>query len=184
MFEKALENATRRLNTLKQQHVLTDFVLIGGLAVSRWGFARATADIDFLISIGKTSLEEVADKVRGTARKGDFSDPILGVINYNVTRTKIPVQLVQLPPAWERLALENPTLQLVGTVKVPIIDWAPLVLLKMYAGGALDFQDAENIIRLNKPSAKQISALLKRASALRVSKKLKNLLDLIDKAPA
>ena len=170
--------ATRRLEKLRAAGKLTDFCLIGGLAVSRWGYPRATADIDFAIALGSASLEELAAEVGGLARRGAANDPLMGSVSFCLPDplSAVPIQLLQFPPAWEVVAFQQPAVLRLDEFDVPVVDWKALVLLKLYAGSALDLEDARRIMQANEISAEDYSYLRKKSSALRVSRKLSRLL--------
>lgn len=178
MFENSIKVAIARLHDAKEKRLLADFTLIGGFAVSRWSIPRATTDIDFAIVAEDERLPELAAYLQGELRKGDVRDPLLASITYteNDENGPIPIKLLQFPLSWEREIFTDIERQAFAGVELPIIGWISLVLIKLYAGGALDLQDARNILRINSPTKREKAELQKRASSLRVSKKLEKIL--------
>jgi hypothetical protein len=178
MFEKILTKTISKLNKAKEKKLINQFALIGGLAVSKWSIPRATADLDFAISIQTGNCQQLAEYLGGKYRKGDITDPIAGVITYTEKDElgTIPIQLIIFPPSWEKVALENINFEKLDRSTIPIADWQALVLLKVYAGSPLDLQDAKNIIASVAPTSKQLEKLKAKASSLRVARKLEKVL--------
>ena len=178
MFEHVLKKAVKRLSQAKKKNLVEDFAVVGGHAVSRWGHPRATADIDFFISLGDGDLSELADFVKGQLRKGDLNDPLLSTITFEEEDElgTIPIQLLQFPPAWEEVAKEEMTSEKSVGTEIPIVGWRALVLLKLYAGASIDLDDARSILEVVRPSKTAMKDLEKRASSLRVSKRLDKVL--------
>jgi hypothetical protein len=178
MFEAALKTVVGKLNKARQEGVLLGFGLIGGVAVARWGYARATADIDIVIRINNEMRLALAEALNAKLTIGDIRDPLLATIAFDETvdDMAIPVQLIQLPKSWEDTAfVDLHDCEFAGCT-LPVVDWAALVLLKLYAGSALDIEDARRVIHATKPTPNDIAALTRRATYLRVDKKLKKLL--------
>ena len=178
MFEAALKQAIAKFEQAKESGLLENFALIGGLAVSRWSKPRATVDIDLAIALGNSQLEELADFFEGEFRKGDIRDPLQGSITFQITSESgaIPVQALQFPKSWEEVAFHDVDSQTLEGVNLPIVDWKALVLLKLYAGSALDLQDAENILATVSPKKSDLEHLKNKAQTLRVSRKLEKIL--------
>lgn len=176
MFEEVLRESLVLLKKAKEASLIKDFVLIGGLAVSAWSIPRATADIDFAVS--SPQLETLSDFLHGELRLGQFPDPLKASISFQLQGQfgAVPVQLVQFPPAWEKEIFHQPELEKFGEVQMPLCHWSSLVLLKLYAGGPVDIQDAKGLLQAHPPSSEELSNLRLRATQLRVSKKLDALL--------
>lgn len=178
MFEKALKEAVARLEAAKLKGHLQQYGLIGGLAVSLWSIPRATADIDFIISLGPSSLETLAEFLNGQCRSGSVQDPLLGAIAMDVLDDTGPlqVQLLQFPPAWEKVSLFGLREVQVGEVLINVVHWKALVLLKLYAASPLDLEDAKNILLRNSPTVADIKELKQKSAKLRVSRRLERVL--------
>lgn len=179
MFEAALKTAIKRLNRAKKSGLLDNFCLIGGLAVSGWSQPRATMDIDFLAQIPHGAHEQLATALSGIYRRGDISDALMGTISFvqRAGKISVPIQLIELPPSWEREVVSGVVTRSIGGIKVPLINWQELVLIKLYAGGPLDLEDARNILTSVGPSKAEYARLVERAAALRVSRKLSKVMN-------
>ena len=171
MFERVLKKAVKRLSQAKSKKKLESFGVVGGLAASRWGYPRATLDIDFFISLGERSLKELAESLGGKLRKGGIDDPLLATISFDEEDElgAIPIQLLQFPPSWEEVAMEGMVSETIDGTEIPFVGWKALVLLKLYAGGPIDLEDARNILKVVAPSTAALKDLEKRARSLRVS---------------
>jgi hypothetical protein len=188
MFKNALFDSSSHLRHLKEQEKISAFALIGAFAVSRWARPRATADIDYVFRLGSLSAHELAIELSGQWKQGNLGDPLLGVIEYsqrayvedNATRDDntgvVPIQLVLLPPAWEEIALYDLSDIDIDGTQIPIADWKALVLLKLYAGSALDLEDARSILSEVEMTEVEKDYLTKKATRLRISRRLDRVL--------
>lgn len=182
MFEKIIAKVVNRLNSAKRSGYLEDFALIGGLAVARWGPPRATQDIDFVVKLPRDQLNQTAKFLKAQLRFGDIRDPIMSSMTIT-ERDKlgpITVQLIQFPPSWEKVAFEHVVREKLRKIQLPIVGWKALILLKLYAGGPVDLQDAKSILETISPRKEELNDLKQQASALRISKRLSGVLALKD----
>lgn len=178
MFDQALIASARRLRTAIRQGRLGSFALVGALAVARWARPRSTGDIDYAIRLNEALPQDLAAHVNGTYRAGDFDDPLLGTISYSesVASDKVPIQLLIFPAAWEKVALAEVGELRISGHTIPIAGWKGLVLLKLYAGSALDLEDARAIVAQVRPSGAEMKDLNSKAACLRVSRRLQRIL--------
>jgi len=179
MFKKALLSAVALLEEQKIKNHIEDFAIIGGIALARVAQPRATLDIDFVIKLKKLNLNELALELEATARKGSISDPLEGTISFSIKEksVNIPIQLIQFPKTWEKIALQGIQITKFDKKEIPFASWKALLLLKLYAGSFQDLEDAKSILKENKHSKIELKELLKAASNLRVSKRLKRVLE-------
>lgn len=124
-----------------------DCRLVGGLAVSAYGYVRATTDVDF---VARPALAEVkrrlsangidAELFRGDVLEGDF--PCLRGSFAGVPFDVLP-PLVAID--WERgtVALED------EGVRLKVVPLDALLALKMKAQGAKDLMDAAMLVLLH-----------------------------------
>ena len=178
MFERALGFALERLNQAKSEKLLKDFALIGGLAVSRWSIPRATSDIDFAVCLLDSDISSLAEFLAGSYSLGEIKDPLRASLSFIASLeggVVLPVQLIQFHKAWESIAFENVQEVRIDSLLIPIVDWKSLVLLKLYAGSALDLQDARNILEVVSPSEEVLEDIYRKAVSLRVSRKFKKI---------
>ncbi len=179
MFREALVEAVKRLRAAQAKGLIKTFAVIGGFAVARWGLPRATGDLDFIIKSEESSLENAAAFLDGRLRLGEYNDPLLAVISFAVRSEAghVPVQLLVFPKRWEDTALKEIHEEVFDEIRMPFIDWKALVLLKLYAGSALDLEDAAVVIKTNASGDEDLSYLRKKASSLRVSHRLRRALN-------
>ena len=116
--------------------------VIGAVSLAVHGAPRYSDDLDILVT--DTSVLDRyfwigADITPTEIRRGDWDDPLAGVVDFPIEPGEIPVQLVVGKGYAPRVALEtaeeNPMLQ------CPVVSPLGLALLKLEAGGIRDLQD-------------------------------------------
>ena len=179
MFEQALIDSAQRLKDASSRDLLESFAVIGALAVARWARVRASGDIDYVISLGNAEAEELSSYLGGKFRAGDIRDPLAGAISFHEGSGKrsVPIQLLLFPPAWERVALAEVQNISIAGHGIPFADWKALVLLKLYAGSALDLEDAREILTQANPAKTDREYLKTKATALRISRRLARIIE-------
>jgi hypothetical protein len=60
---------------------------------------------------------------------------------------------------------------------VPVVNWQALVLLKLYAGGPVDLQDARSIVAVRKPNGIDRESLIAQADVLGLAQEVRILLE-------
>ena len=124
--------------------------LIGGVALAVHGITRYTEDADLLCAdpaILEDSFWEILRK-EGTlieVRRGDFDDPLLGVVRLKEAGEK-PVDVVVGRSSWHPEVLSRRRTLRVGGEELPVADAADLVLLKLEAGGPQDLLDVRLLL--------------------------------------
>jgi hypothetical protein len=126
------------------------YALIGGRALVARGYVRLTVDFDFL-----TTDKRVLDATSWTAlegakidiRKGDSDDPLGGVVHIRLADGDEADVLVGRWE-WEQAVIERAEPVVLGSLTVPVPRAADLVLLKLAAGGPLDFHDIGNLLEI------------------------------------
>ena len=179
MFSEVLSQIIARLERARENRLLQTYALIGGFAVSAWGVSRATRDIDLAVALGTSAPSALAAHLGGTYEGGDADDPLRGVFRLTIESNgqDVPVQLIVLKPKWaEEVFRDIETVKLLGCT-VPIVSWRSLVLMKLYAGGPIDLQDAKGIITVRKPSAAEQEILIVQADGLGLAQEVRALLD-------
>lgn len=121
------------------------YALIGGRAVGARGFPRMTVDYDFLTSDRRVleretwkPLEEQGATV--DPRKGDFDDPLAGVVHITLAGGG-EADVVVAKWKWEQGVIDRAERLDVGGIEVLVPRTSDLILLKLSAGGVLDLQD-------------------------------------------
>ncbi len=121
-------------------------VLVGGLAVSAWGYVRATDDIDFVANV---SVQEVQERLaaagidsrvlRGSLLDADIPWRVKGRISgfaFDVLPPLVPID-------FEKAV----TVTLAGQKPVRVVDLEALLRLKLRAGGPQDLLDTAKLLR-------------------------------------
>jgi hypothetical protein len=135
----------------------TPHALIGAAALATAGIARSTFDLDLLTTDARVLDDEFWTPLRDAGvsietRRGDASDPLLGVVRLEATAER-PVDVVVGRHDWQAAAVERarPDLEALAVV-LP----RDLVLLKLYAGGTQDLWDVRALLDL--PGADDLAA--------------------------
>ena len=125
------------------------YAVIGASAMSAYGVARSTHDIDILALADRcldTALwAPLADAgVDVSVTRGDSADPLAGVIRFEAAAER-PVDLVIGRHRWQVRMLERAEPAVVHGSRVPAVQARDLIALKLFAGGA---QDAWDVLQL------------------------------------
>jgi hypothetical protein len=137
---KSVEPVVRILETIG-----APYALIGGHAVGARGFPRMTVDVDFLTTDRRVLQRDIWKSLEAGGasvdpRKGDFDDPLAGVVHIRLAAGD-EVDVVVAKWKWEAGVIARAERLDVGGVNVPVPRTSDLILLKLSAGGALDLQD-------------------------------------------
>ena len=156
MFQDTLTQIIAQLEQAKDQGLLQDFGLIGGLAIAAWGTPRATQDIDFAIALGGAQPSDFAKFLGGTYEEGDQDDPLRGVFRVNTPgeTQQIPIQLIMLPSVWSQVLFSDIRKLELAHNLIPVVSWKALLLLKLYAGGPKDLLDAQTLFAHQQPHSR------------------------------
>ena len=126
------------------------YALIGAAALAVHGISRSTFDLD-LLAVDRRCLAPdlwAGLEARGITieiRHGDAADPLAGVARFG-TAAAPPVDLVIGRSSWQADCLARAARAKVGTIELPILRPADLVLLKLYAGGPQDAWDIQQLL--------------------------------------
>jgi len=179
VFSEILGQIITRLGQARKDGLLQAYALIGGFAVSAWGVSRATQDIDLAVVLGTSDPRALAAHFSATYEAGDADDLLQGVFHLTVEYKGqgVPVQLIVLRPKWTDVVFKGiETLKVLGC-EVPVVNWQALVLMKLYAGGPVDVQDARSIMAVRNPSTEDKKRLIAQADGLGVGQEVRALLD-------
>ena len=179
MFSKALSRIVERLDQAHSARLLSSYALIGGFAVSAWGVARATQDIDLAVALGTSEPQALAVYLGATYESGGIDDPLRGVfqLSLNCEGQEVPVQLIVLPSKLAALTFKD--IERLNTLgcSVPVVNWKALVLLKLFAGGPIDLLDAHNIVAVRKPGVSDRNELIALGETVGLAQDVRTLLD-------
>lgn len=177
MFRQALIEILRRLDQARERKLVQSYVLVGGFAVSAWGVTRATRDVDLAVALGAADPALLVAHLGADYHPGDPDDPLRGVfrVELPIGEHVVPVQLIVLQPRWADLVFQRMETLSILDCLVPVVNWQALVLLKLYAGGPVDLQDARDIVAVRRPSPAERKALAAQAEALGLAEEVKAL---------
>ncbi len=166
MFAQAFQLIADFLGALKEDGTLAGYCVIGGLAVAALGRPRATRHIDFLVALGPGGAEPVARRARDAGFEcrylpGEADDPLRGVFQLSVpvSGMHIPAQLIVLAAPLSSALLREIQPLILFAASVPVVSWAYLVLLKLYAGCPQHLLDAREVLSARRPSGADLDSL-------------------------
>lgn len=126
------------------------YALIGAGALAVHGVTRATFDFDLLVLDSSclrpdfwASLESGGVSVE--VRKGDLTDPLAGVVRFK-RAGEGHVDVVVGKFQWQRRILDRAVLRAVAEANLPVVRADDLILLKLFAGGAQDAWDIQQLL--------------------------------------
>lgn len=132
------------------ESIAAPYALIGGRAVGARGHVRVTLDYDFLTTDRRvlqretwSALEQAGATV--DPRKGDFDDPIAGVVHIRFN-DGVEADVLLAKWKWELSVIERADRLEIGGVAVPVPRTSDLILLKLAAGGPIDLQDVVSLL--------------------------------------
>jgi hypothetical protein len=179
VFPEVLNQVLTRLEHARKNGLLQAYALIGGFAVSAWGVSRATEDIDLAVALGTSQPHALAAHLSATYEAGDADDPLQAVFHLTIENNgqEVPVQLIVLRPKWAEVVFKGIEILSVIGCAVPVVNWQTLVLMKLYAGGPVDLQDARSVMAVRKPNTDDQERLVAQADALGLAQEVRTLLD-------
>lgn len=132
-----------------------EFALVGGLAVSVWGEARMTYDIDFVVA---STAADVA-RLRSTIEASDvfpFEPEELVLQKLSILRALVPtsdrsdvimVDFLCVDPEFARSLLDRRVIVPFAGEQLPVASPEDLLVLKLQSGRVKDLEDAKSVIR-------------------------------------
>jgi hypothetical protein len=122
--------------------------LIGGIALGAHGIARATLDTDLLVAdpavLRASFWQGFAALGAPEIRRGDADDPLAGVVRFADDAASVDVLVGK--GAWMRAIVARAIMVRLRGRRVPAVDRADLVLLKLFAGGPQDLLDVRLLL--------------------------------------
>ena len=149
MFERLLKKVARELKKAS-----IPYMVIGGQAVLLYGEPRLTRDIDITLGLGVEGL----NKVRGITRGGGLKilvkrdkefverNKVLPTLD---KRSGIRVDFIFSFSSYERQAIERGKDVKLGRTMVRFTSLEDLVIHKVIAGRARDFEDVKSVLLRN-----------------------------------
>ncbi len=136
--------AAARLSALLGDHG----AIIGGLAVSAWGFVRATEDVDFVSDLAPSALvrQLASAGVRTELKRGDILEgDIPWVVEGEIDGFPFQIMPPLAPVEWSRARV----VPLVQGGALRVVDLDTLLRLKLRAGGPKDLMDVSELLALH-----------------------------------
>ena len=127
------------------------YALIGAGALAAHGVARSTFDLDLfttnrdVLRPGAWAALAADTGIRFSVRTGDADDPLAGVVHVEAGGER-DVDVVVGRAAWQAEAVERAQPVVVAGIRLPVVTAADLVLFKLYAGGAQDGWDIQQLL--------------------------------------
>jgi hypothetical protein len=137
--------------------------VMGGLALAAWRHMRATRDVDLLIGIGATALEDVLATLRAAGLRTRRQPPLTSLGHVDVvqmlyeppeTFLDLSIDLLVGRSEYHREALRRrvPVRLPEMDIDVAVLACEDMILQKLQAGRAIDQADAVALVRANHAS--------------------------------
>ncbi len=127
------------------------FALIGAAAMAVHGVSRSTFDVD-LLTVDPRVLDRAfwtplgaQPAVRIEVRKGDVEDPLAGAVRV-VAEGQRTVDVVVGRGEWQEQVIDGAEPATVQSIVLPVAGVADLILLKLFAAGAQDAWDIQQLL--------------------------------------
>ncbi len=125
------------------------WAVVGAYALAARGYVRQTADFDLMTAddsaLTETTWRDLTSAgIRVEIRKGDFDDPLAGVVRIQAGASSIDVIVAKYK--WQKRALDRAQVIALSGIELRIPAVADLILLKLYAGGPGDLHDVARLL--------------------------------------
>ncbi|MEW6608711.1 MAG: nucleotidyl transferase AbiEii/AbiGii toxin family protein [bacterium] len=128
-------------------------MFMGGLAISVWAEPRATYDIDGVIDIERSNLENFLKELTKEGFIYDKSNPIKLIQNlpfitliYPIEEQEIYIDLFLAKSRYSKEALVRKQNVKIGNLTIPVIAPEDTILYKLLAGRTRDIEDIHQIL--------------------------------------
>ena len=139
----------RVADLLDEQHIA--FAAIGAWALAVRGLPRSTYDVDLFTVDTRVLEKETWEPIRSLAnieiRRGDFTDPLKGVVWIKPPRER-KVDVVVGRWKWEQDVIERAKPTPSANRSLPTVTTPDLILLKLAAGGGQDLWDVGRLLKI------------------------------------
>ena len=139
-------------NLLKVSHV--PGVIIGGVAASLQGQARATEDVDALLRLDESTLDHFLDMAMAQGFKPRIPDVVsfarrsaVLLLEHEASRVGMDLTLCRLP--FDSGAIDRARLIVMGDLQFSVVAPEDLIIMKAIAHRPQDFQDIRAVVRAN-----------------------------------
>ena len=139
---------------------LQSYAVVGAYALAAHGYIRQTADFDLMTTDLGAFREELwdrerADGMRVDVHRGDFEDPLAGVVRIRSAGLKLDVVVAKYK--WQAAVIDRAKPMKYVDVELRVPRLSDVILLKIDAGGHLDLRDAIELLEIS-PRAGPIAA--------------------------
>jgi predicted nucleotidyltransferase len=122
------------------------YAVIGGIAMSQWGYVRYTQDVDIKILVPDTNYDAVRQAIRASfpqrARSHAPENPLIVA----VTIDSVIVDFLLAIPGYEELIIEGAVQRDFGGWSARICSAEDLIIQKAVAGREKDWPDVEGLL--------------------------------------
>lgn len=126
--------------------------VFGAQAVAVHGFPRATADLDVTVDLADLGADRLVRALERAGFAARFSDAAFvratRVIPIVHTKTAIPIDIVLAGPGLEQVFLDAAETHRIGRHAIPVISREHLIVTKLLAARAKDFEDVRELIAI------------------------------------
>jgi hypothetical protein len=140
--------------------------LMGGMSLPAWNHIRGTRDVDLLIAIERTNVDELIQLLIAAGCKPMRSTPLVEVGNYHFIQLfytppeefyEIQIDLMLAEGEFHKSAFARRVSRSIPGVRVPleVVSCEDLILFKLIAGRVLDRFDVAMLLRENYDSLDQ-----------------------------
>lgn len=154
MIANILLDVMVKILKMAQKHEIP-IMFMGGLAVSVWAEPRATYDIDGVINLDITDLENFLEELSKEGFSYDKNNSIKFIQNmpfitliYPLEEHEIYVDLFLAKSKYAKEALSRKQEVVLSDVTIPVISPEDLILYKILAGRSRDIDDVRQILIL------------------------------------
>lgn len=137
------------------------FALVGARAMALRGTVRSSLDTDFLTVDRRVLSHDFwagLDEASIDVRRGDFDDPLAGVVRIVVPDDRVDVVVGKYK--FQKAAVERAERLDFGGTELPVATRTDLVLMKLFAGGGLDVRDIHDMLAADRTVAAEVDRLV------------------------
>lgn len=129
-----------------------EYIVIGGQAVLIYGAARFTDDIDILLNSDISKLDILNDLIKKSGLKKLQDDDFIRktyVIPLLDEESKMRIDIIFSFTDFEKNAIARAETRTVNNVNVKFASIEDVIIMKLFAGRAIDMEDVKKLLRMN-----------------------------------
>ncbi|MBI3764618.1 MAG: nucleotidyltransferase, partial [Chloroflexi bacterium] len=143
-MDTRLEDSLRSVTAFLEEHGYR-YAIVGGIAVSQWGFVRITRDVDFKVLVPDINYSAVRAVIRAAfpeRARADLDDPLVT----SVYVKGVIVDFLLALPGYEQQIVGRAVQRDLGGFSAWICSAEDLIVQKVAAGRGRDWQDVEGLL--------------------------------------